>query len=138
MVFTHFTLTQNGKEIGTEKTMQQAIDVAKRYAAKNGMPVSVVGHTDDGKTREVIYHPDGWIQKIWLIAMSTHLRPEVGRTYRNAGGSTFRCEWADGNAQYYLTVLPPILKQLEASYENLSTVEATVMSEILGKERWHS
>ena len=36
----------------------------------------------------------------------------------------------DGNAMYYLTVLPPMLKKLSAAYENLSTVEATVMAEI--------
>ena len=39
----------------------------------------------------------------------------------------------DGNAMYYLTVLPPMLNKLSAAYENLSTVEATVMSEIMGR-----
>lgn len=39
----------------------------------------------------------------------------------------------DGNAMYYLTVLPPMLNKLSAAYENLSTVEATVMAEIAGR-----
>lgn len=38
----------------------------------------------------------------------------------------------DGNAEYYLTVLPPILKQLEEAYENLTVIEATVQARILG------
>ena len=39
----------------------------------------------------------------------------------------------DGNAMYYLTVLPPMLNKLSAAYENLSTVEAIVMAEIAGR-----
>lgn len=38
-----------------------------------------------------------------------------------------------GSAQYYLTVLPPLLKKLEASYENFNIVEETVKNEILNK-----
>lgn len=44
---------------------------------------------------------------------------------------------ADGNAEYYLSALPPLLKRLEVAYETLSVVEATAMAEILKKERWH-
>lgn len=44
----------------------------------------------------------------------------------------------DGNAHYYLTVLPPLLKKLADAYENLNIVEATVQAEILGKERYHA
>lgn len=43
----------------------------------------------------------------------------------------------DGNAHYYLTVLPPLLKKLEEAYENLNVIEAAVEAEILGKERYH-
>lgn len=43
----------------------------------------------------------------------------------------------DGNAMYYLTVLPPILKKLETAMENLSIVEASVTSEILNQNRFH-
>lgn len=42
-----------------------------------------------------------------------------------------------GTAQYYLTVLPPRLKELEKAWENLNVIEATVEAEILGKERYH-
>lgn len=44
---------------------------------------------------------------------------------------------SDGSALYYLTVLPPILKKLEAAMENLSIVEATVTSEILNQNHFH-
>lgn len=42
-----------------------------------------------------------------------------------------------GTAQYYLTVLPPRLKELETAWENLNVIEATIEAEILGKERYH-
>jgi hypothetical protein len=42
-----------------------------------------------------------------------------------------------GTAQYYVTVLPPRLKELEKAIENLNTIEATIEAEILGKEHWH-
>ncbi len=44
---------------------------------------------------------------------------------------------SDGSAMYYLTVLPPILKKLEAANENLSIVEAAVASEILNQNHFH-
>ena len=37
----------------------------------------------------------------------------------------------NGSAQYYLTVLPPLLKRLEDAVENLNVVEALVEYEIL-------
>ena len=43
----------------------------------------------------------------------------------------------DGNAGYYLNVLPPLMKELEAANENLIVVEATVEAEITKRERWH-
>lgn len=43
----------------------------------------------------------------------------------------------DGNAGYYLTVLPPKMKELEAAYENLIVVEATIEAELTGTERIH-
>ena len=41
---------------------------------------------------------------------------------------------ADGNAMYYLTILPPILKKLEAAVENLNIVEAKIIAELQGGE----
>lgn len=43
----------------------------------------------------------------------------------------------DGNAQYYLSVLPPLLQKLSDAYEKLNIIEATVEAEILGKDHWH-
>ena len=37
----------------------------------------------------------------------------------------------DGSAEYYLKILPPRLKQLEAAYETLIQVEAAVTAKIL-------
>lgn len=96
MRYLYFTLTQNGAQIGKAAVMQQAIDAAKGYAEKNGAPISVIGLRDDGKEKEVIYHPDGRIEKIWELAQSTPFCPEVGATYRNAGGGVFLCERANG------------------------------------------
>lgn len=96
MRYTHFSLTQNGERIGTAAVMEQAVNAAKGYAEKNGAPVSVIGYRDDGKEKEVIYHPDGRIEKIWQLAQSSPFYPEVGATYRNAGGGTFICTGASG------------------------------------------
>ena len=43
----------------------------------------------------------------------------------------------DGNAGYYLTVLPPKMKELEDANENLILVEAAIEAELTGSERWH-
>ena len=96
MRYTHFSLTQNGEQIGTAAVMEQAINAAKGYAEKKGAPVSVIGHRDDGKEKEVIYHPDGRIEKIWQFAQSSPFYPQEGATYRNAGGGIFHCTYASG------------------------------------------
>ncbi len=44
---------------------------------------------------------------------------------------------AQGNAQYYMTVLPQLLKSLSDAYENLATVEAMVEAEVASKSRFH-
>lgn len=43
----------------------------------------------------------------------------------------------EGTAQYYMTVLPQMLKSLSDAYENLATVEAIVEAEITSKTRYH-
>lgn len=96
MQYTHFTLTQNGQQLGTVAVMRQAVNAAKGFAKKNWAPVSVVGHRVDGEEKEVIYHPDGHIEKIWELAQSSPFCPDVGSIYRNAGGGTYRCESASG------------------------------------------
>lgn len=96
MRFTRFDLTQNGQHIGSVAVMEQARSAAKAYAEKNGAPVTVIGYCEDRKPREVIYHPDGRIEKIWEFEKSSPFYPEVGKTYRNAGGGEYLCEWASG------------------------------------------
>lgn len=91
MRFIKFDLTQNGQHIGSAAVKEQAINAAKGYAEKNKAPVTITAHTDDGKTREVIYREDGSIAKIWNIANSTPFFPEPGTKYRNAGGGTYLC-----------------------------------------------
>lgn len=39
---------------------------------------------------------------------------------------------ADGNATYYLSVLPPLLKKLEAALEHANQVEAMLLAEERG------
>lgn len=43
----------------------------------------------------------------------------------------------DGNAGYYLTALPPKMKELEDANENLILVEAAIEAELTGSNRWH-
>lgn len=104
MHFVKFDLTQNGQHIGSAAVKEQAINAAKGYAEKNKAPVTITAHTDDGKTREVIYREDGSIAKIWNIANSTPFFPEEGVTYRNAGGGTFRCIHAYGTVGKFVNV----------------------------------
>lgn len=64
-------------------------------------------------------------------------RVEAEKRLHEAVRRIQECLKFDGNAGYYLTVLPPRMKELEAANENLNVIEATVMAEITGKERWH-
>ncbi len=45
---------------------------------------------------------------------------------------------SDGSAMYYLSVLPPLIRQLETAYENLTVVEATIIAELLNQNRFHA
>lgn len=96
MRYTHFTLIQNSAQIGTAGVMEQAVNAAKKYALAKGAPVYVIGHRADGEEKEVICYTDGRIEKIWELAKSSPFCPEEGKTYRNAGGGTYRCERAYG------------------------------------------
>lgn len=42
---------------------------------------------------------------------------------------------ADGNAMYYLTVLPPLIKKLETANENLNIIEAKILCEMEGQAK---
>lgn len=41
---------------------------------------------------------------------------------------------SNGNAMYYMTILPTLLKKLNEAYEELAIVEAAVEAEIAGKQ----
>ena len=44
---------------------------------------------------------------------------------------------SNGNAGYYLTVLPQYLRELESANESLTIIEATVIDEIVRDKRSH-
>lgn len=91
MKLVKFELTQNGQHIGSCGVKEQAIKAAKGYAESHKSPVTVTAYTDKGDTRDVIYHEDGRIEKVWNIESSVPFCPVEGIIYRNAGGGEFKC-----------------------------------------------
>lgn len=91
MHITHFTIMQDGQTVGNVAIREQAVNAAKTRAVETGKPVSVVGHIDDGRDREVIFNPDGTNERIWDIDKGQRLEPVVGQIYTNRGGGRFRC-----------------------------------------------
>ena len=91
MKYLKFTVSQGGQLLGSASIMEQAINAAKGYAVGTGAPVTVTGYRDDGQQKQVICHPDGRIQKIWLLCQSQPFVPQAGTEYRNVGGGTYRC-----------------------------------------------
>lgn len=97
MRFAKFTVCQGGKLLGTCPIMEQAVEAAKGYAVSTGAPVHVTGYRDDGQQKQVIYHPDGRIEKIWELCQSQPFQPTEGEIYRNAGGGSYLCKRASGS-----------------------------------------
>lgn len=91
MHFTHFTITQEGKFIGSSTVLQQAVIAATRHAADTGSPVTVMAHIDGGGTRKAIFNSDGTNEHIWNIDKGRPLAPTVGRVYVNRGGGRYLC-----------------------------------------------
>ena len=91
MRITHLTITQDGQYIGKTPIGEQAVNVAKTRAAKTGKPISVIAHLEDGRDREVIFHPDGTNERIWAIDKGQRMEPVIGQVYTNRGGGRFRC-----------------------------------------------
>lgn len=60
-----FTIIQHGNVVGKVPLRDQARNAAKMRAKQTGAPVSVISELDTGKKREVVYYPDGTIDKIW-------------------------------------------------------------------------
>lgn len=60
-----FTVFQKGEIVGKVPIREQARNAAKIRAERTGDPVSVVAELDNGKKREVVFYPDGTVDKIW-------------------------------------------------------------------------
>lgn len=91
MEFTHFTLLQGGKFVGSSTGLEQAVIAAMRHAADTGKPVTVMAHIDGGGTKEAIINPDGTNEHIWAIDKGKPLAPTVGQVYVNRGGGRYHC-----------------------------------------------
>ena len=51
-----------------------------------GTVVTVTAHLDAVTDRDVVFHPDGTNEKIWIIDMGRRMEPVVGQVYTNRGG----------------------------------------------------
>lgn len=91
MHINQLSIMQDGKVIGNVAVREQAVNAAKTRAEVTGKPVSVVAHLDDGRDREVIFHPDGTNEQIWVIDKGQRMEPVIGQVYTNRGGGHFRC-----------------------------------------------
>lgn len=83
-----FELFSAGDRLGATPIREQAVNAAKTYASKNRVDVSVVAHMEDGSTREVVYKPDGYVDKLWARA---YIDPVPGEVYRNRNGVSYKC-----------------------------------------------
>ena len=104
MRYLKFTVSQGGRLLGSAAVMEQAIKAAKGYAVSTGAPVTVTGYRDDGQQKQVLYHPDGRIEKIWALCQSQPFAPKAGETYRNISGGTYRCRWVNGTVADMINV----------------------------------
>lgn len=68
-----------------------------------------------------------------LAFMNDYRRIEAQKRLNNIVSRIQVDVTSNGNAMYYLTVLPPLLKELERAYEDLSVVEATIIAEFAEK-----
>ena len=64
MRIVNFAIKQAGQAIGHTPIREQAVGAAKARAQQTRFPVSVVAHCDTGNEIEVIFHPDGTIERI--------------------------------------------------------------------------
>lgn len=97
-----FTVHADMQILGKTPIMAQAIQAAKGYAEAHNKPVTVTALYADGRVKDVEYHPDGYIRKIWAIAQSTPFQPEENAVYRNAGGGEYLCTSAYGTTEAHM------------------------------------
>ena len=86
-----YTVHEGTQILGKSPILAQAVEAAKGYAVSHNRPVIVTALYADGRVKDVEYHPDGYIRRIWAIAQSSPFCPERGKTYRNAGGGEYLC-----------------------------------------------
>ena len=86
-----FTITQDGQVIAHIIAKEEAVNTAKARAAETGKDVTVTAHLDAVTDRDVVFHPDGTNEKIWIIDRGQSMEPVVGQVYTNRGGGRFRC-----------------------------------------------
>lgn len=86
-----FTVTQDGEVIFTFIAKEEAVNAAKSRAAETGKDVTVIAHLDAVTDRDIVFHPDGTNEKIWIIDKGQSMEPVVGQIYTNRGGGRFRC-----------------------------------------------
>lgn len=86
-----FTIAQDGQALKTITDKERAVSVAKALAATTDKDVTVTAHLDAVTDRDVVFHPDGTNEKIWIIDMGRRMEPVVGQVYTNRGGGHFRC-----------------------------------------------
>lgn len=103
MDFTHFTLKQDGRFVGSSAVLHQAVIAAMRLAAETGKPVTVMAHVRGGGTKKAVFNPDGTNDKIWNIDKGQPLTPTVGQVYVNRGGGRYLCRAlvTDHGTQYF-------------------------------------
>ena len=99
-----FTVHHDMEILGKTPIMAQAVNAAKGYAVAHGCPVTVTALYEDGRVKDVEYHPDGYIRRIWLIAESTPFYPETGKVYRNAGGGEYYCRRGEASDAWMINV----------------------------------
>ena len=97
-----FTTAQDGQAPKTITDKERAVSVAKALAATTDKDVTVTAHLDAVTDRDVVFHPDGTNEKIWIIDMGRRMEPVVGQVYTNRGGGHFRCiAPADAGSTFY-------------------------------------
>lgn len=97
-----YDITTEGNIISTQDDAQEAIKAAVTLAKITGKDVTIVAHLDAVTDRDVIFHPNGTNEKIWIIDKGQQMQPVVGQVYTNRGGGTFRCiAQAEDGPRYY-------------------------------------
>ena len=66
-----FTISQDGQALKTfpDTEKERAVSVAKAFAATTEKDVIITAHLDAETDRDVVFHPDGTNEKIWIIDM---------------------------------------------------------------------